>query len=135
MTVRTYKIEDAAGVAACRAVVVGSAAEGVAKPGAANAGKVVGITREAQTVQYKGVPVQLDGVAQCEMYSSGSMGDAVNIGDTSGRLASCQAALVDLAETTAYLTYVVGYAERDWTQTGDVIPVRLNPFVKLTPVT
>ena len=134
-TYRTYKIEDAGGVAVHRAVVRGAAAEGAAKPGAANAPKFVGITSEPQATQYKGVPEQLDGVALCEMYGSGSMGDAVNIGDTSGRLAGCQAALEDLAETAAYLTYVVGFAEKAWTQTGDIIPVRLNPFVKVTPIT
>ena len=132
---RSYKIEDAAGVGAHLAVVRGSAAGGVAKPGAANAPKFVGITQEAQPTQYKPVSVQLDGIALCTMLNSGSMGDAVNIGDTAGRLASCQTALEDLAETTAYLTYVVGYAEQTWTATGDLVPVRLNQFVKITPVT
>jgi hypothetical protein len=44
-------------------------------------------------------------------------------------------ALEDLAESTAYVTYVVGYAEKAWTQTGDIIPIRICPFAKCTPVT
>ena len=132
---RGYKIEDIAGVGAHLAVVRGSNPGGVAKPGAANAPKFVGVTQEAQANQYKAVSVQLDGIALCTMLNSGAMGDAVNIGDTAGRLVSCQTALEDLAETTAYITYIVGYAEQAWTATGDLIPVLLRPQAKLTPVT
>jgi hypothetical protein len=133
---RTYKETDAAGVAAHRAVVRGTNDGECKKPAAANAGGFVGITAEAQATQNKGVSVQIDGIALAEMYGTGSYGDAVNIGDTSGRLASCQTELVDTAEAGgAYLTYVVGYAEKAWTQTGDLIPIRICPQVKLTPVT
>ena len=133
---RTYKVTDVGGVAIHRAVVRDTNAGECKKPTAANALKCVGITIEAQANQNKGVAVQTHGPGLAEMYGSGSHGDALNIGDTSGRLASCQTALEDLAENAAYLTNVVAYAEAAWTQTGDVIPVRIvDPFTKCTPVT
>lgn len=133
--VSSYQIADAAGVAVHMAVVRDSTVGRVKKPTAAGNGKFVGITQEAQETQYGDVPVKSAGFSFATMYGSGAYGDALDIADTTGRLRSCQTALEDLAETTAYLTNVVGYAEQAWTQTGDVILVRLAPFTKLTPVT
>lgn len=131
---RTYKITDAAGVAAHRAVVRDTDEGTVKKPTAAGEGKVVGITAAVQANQNKSVSVQLDGPAFAEMYGSGSYGDALEVGDSSGRLRSCQAALVDVDVNPAVVTYVVGYAEKTWTQTGDIIPITIRQFAKVTPV-
>jgi len=133
---QSYKIEDMAGVLIHRAVVRGTAvAGGVKKPSGAGEGKVVGITQEAQATQYASVPVKCAGLSYAVMYGSGAYGDALEVADNTGRLRSCQAALVDLAESTAYVTYVVGFAEKAWTATDDVILVRIAPFAKCTPVT
>lgn len=133
---RTYKETDAAGVAVHRAVVRGTNAGECKKPTAANALGCVGITIEAQATQNRSVAVQTHGPGLAEMYGSGSYGDALNIGDTSGRLASCQTALEDVDVNPAALVNVVAYAEEAWTQTGDVIAVRIiDPFTKVTPVT
>ena len=134
---RTYKVTDAGGVAIHRAVVRGTNPGECKKPTAANGLGCVGITTEAQANQNRGVAVQTHGPGMAEMYGSGAYGDALAIGDTSGRLASAEVGLEDLAEAGgAYLTNVVAYAEEAWTQTGDVIAIRIiDPFTKLTPVT
>ena len=132
---KTYKIEDAAGVAIHRCVVRGSAEGGVKKPSAEGEGKFVGITQEAQATQYKAVAVKKRGMTFAVAADVIAYGDAVYIGDSGGKVKSCQAALVDTSQDAAYLTYVIGYAETAAAGDGDIIKVDLMPFVKLTPIT
>jgi len=131
---RAYKIEDAAGVLQFRAVVQGTAAGAVKKPSAANEGKFVGVTQEAQATQYRSVVVKESGRTFVVAAGVIALGDAVYIGDSAGKVASCQTALVDLAESTAYVTYVIGFARTAAGADGDIIEIQIQPFAKCTPV-
>lgn len=128
MEIRTYKIEDAAGVLQFRAVVRGAAAGGVKKPSAEGEGKFVGVTREAQATQNKNVPVQTTGIATCVAAAAISYGDAVYIGDNTGKVKSCQTALAAVLVNPAANLYVIGYAETAAADDGDHIKVSLQPF-------
>jgi hypothetical protein len=128
---RSYKITDAAGVLANRAVVQGTNAGEVAKPGAANAGKFVGITQEAQATQNKSVLVKESGRSFAVASGAIAVGDAVNIGDTTGKVASCQTGYVATPGTAA-LVYCIGFARTAATADGDIIEIQIQPHLVKT---
>ncbi len=133
-TYRTYKIEDAAGVLQYRAVVQGTAAGAVKKPSGAGEGKFIGFTQEAQATQNKSVSVKRSGFSFAVAAGAIAVGDAVEIADNTGKVQSAQAKLVDLAEATAVVHYIVGTAETAAGADGDIIEVFIQPYAKLTPV-
>lgn len=126
---RTYKITDAAGVLAHRAVVRGTNDGECKKPTAANVGKFVGITAEAQATQNKPVPVDVDGVVFGVASGAISYGDMVNIADTGGKLASVEATVALGLVNPAAVQYVVGFAETAAAADGDLFKVRICPMV------
>lgn len=128
---RTYKITDASGVLIYRAVVQGAAAGEVAKPAGANAGKFVGVTQEAQGTQNKSVRVKESGRTFAVASGAIAVGDAVSIGDSSGKLQSCQTGYV-AAPGTAALVYCVGFARTAAGADGDIFEVQLNPHLVKT---
>lgn len=127
----TYKITDAAGVLAHRAVVQATAAGEVSLPGGANAGKFVGLTQEAQAAQNGPVRVKTGGRAFAVAGAAIAAGDYVNIGGVTGKVASCQTAAV-AAPGTAALTYVIGIARTGAGADGDVIEIEIRPFLAKT---
>jgi hypothetical protein len=129
--IRTYKITDAAGVLIYRAVVQGTNAGEVAKPGAANAGKFIGITQEAQATQNKSVRVQEFGRTFAVAAGVIAVGDAVNIADTAGKLQSCQTGYVATPGTGA-LVYCLGFARTAAGADADIFEVELQPHLVKT---
>lgn len=133
--IRSYKIEDAAGVLIHRAVVQGTVAGAVKKPSAENEGKFIGITQEAQATQYRSVPVKESGRSFVVAAGVIAVGDAVQIGDNTGKVVSAQVELVDVDVNPAALVYVIGFARTAAGADGDLIEIQIQPFVKCTPVT
>jgi len=132
---RAYKIEDAAGVLQYRAVVQGTAAGAVNKPSAENEGKFIGVTQEAQGTQNRSVVVKESGRTFVVAAGIIAIGDAVQIGDNTGKVVSAQAELVDVDVNPAALVYVIGFARTAAGADGDIIEMQIQPFVKCTPVT
>lgn len=93
--IKSYKIEDAAGVTIGSAVVVGANADGnCKKPTAANAVGFLGITVEAQPNQLKGVAVCKGGTIRARCIGGWTRGDRLAIGDNTGALASVEAVIM-----------------------------------------
>jgi hypothetical protein len=128
MLVKSYKIEDAAGVTGGSAVVVGANADGnCKKPAAANAVGFLGITLETQANQLKGVAVQKSGIARARCIGGWTRGDWLAIGDNTGALASVQATVI-AAPGVASRQNVVGIAEAT-VATGGTGPVWIAPGI------
>jgi len=130
--IRSYKIEDAAGVLIYRAVVQGTAAGAVKKPSAENEGKFIGITQEAQATQYRSVPVKESG-RSFAVAATGTIavGDYVRIADSAGKMNSAQADVV-LAPGSAKINYVIGVARTAAAADGDIFELQIQPFVAKT---
>lgn len=124
----TYKITDAGGVDQFLAVVCGAAEGECAKPGGANAQRFLGFTTEKQPNQNKGVAVQIAGVARAIAAGAIAYGDYVNIAGATGKVASVHAT-VQAAPGAASRQQVIGIAEGTAAADGDIIPVRIQPFV------
>ena len=131
---RSYKITDAAGVLKFRAVVQGTNAGEVKKPSAENEGKFVGVTQETQATQNKSVLVKESGRSFVTAAGVVAVGDAVQIGDNTGKVVSAQAELVDVDVNPAALVYVIGFARTAAGADGDLIEIQIQPFLKCTPV-
>lgn len=129
---RSYKITDAAGVLKFRAVVQGANGGEVAKPGGANADKLVGVTQEDQATQNKNVLVKESGRTYAVAAGAIAVGDAVNIADNTGKFQSCQAAVAAGAGAFA-TTYVSGRARTAAGADGDIFELEIQPFVVKTP--
>ena len=127
----TFRIMDAAGVLIHRAVVQHTLAGDVAKPGAANAGKFVGITQEAQATQYGRVAVKTGGKTFAVAYGTIAVGDHLGIGDTAGRVASNETSVV-LAPGTALVNYVIGVARTAAGAQDDIIEMVIAPEIVKT---
>ncbi len=130
---RTYKITDAAGVLAYRAVVQGTNAGEVAKPSAANAGKFIGVTQEAQATQNKSVRVKESGSTFAVASGVVAVGDYVRIGDNTGKFESAQTDAIAVPGT-AKVNYVVGVARSAAGADGDIFKLEIQPFVVKTAV-
>ncbi len=123
---QSYKIEDAAGVLRYRAVVRGAAEGGVKKPAAANEGKFVGITQDSQAVQNKAVTVKTQGRSFVVAAGVIAYGDAVGIGDNTGKVISAQTDYA-AAAGVAKNVYVIGFAETAAGADGDIIEINIQP--------
>lgn len=128
---RSYKITDAAGVGKYLAVVQGTNAGEVKKPGAADAGKCKGITQEDQLTQNRSVLVKRSGFSFGVAGGAIAVGDAVGIHGTTGKLKSVQA---DMAADpgVAKVVNVVGYAETAADADGDIIELHIDIFTVKT---
>src|SRR4051794_24264965 len=123
----TRRITDAAGVGIYLAVVQDTAERDVKKPAAANAGKFVGITQEAQATQNKGVRVKTDGPSFATASGVIAVGDYVNIAGSSGKLASCQTSVAAGLANPASVIYVIGQAISAAAADGDIFEVEIQP--------
>jgi hypothetical protein len=128
---RTYKITDAAGVLAYRAVVQGTNEGEVKKPSAANEGKFVGVTQEAQATQNRGVLVKETGRTKGIASGVIAVGDWVRIGDNTGKFESAQTDVVAVPGT-AKVNYPVGMARTAAGADGDEFWFQIQPFVVKT---
>lgn len=128
-----YKITDAAGVLAYRAVVADGAGA-VKKPAAAAAPGFIGFTQEAQATQNKSVNVQEYGHSLAVASAAITVGDRCDIADSTGKIRSCEAALIDVAVNPAEVVEVVCVALEAATADGDIIKVLIRPYTKVTPV-
>lgn len=125
--IKSYRIEDAAGVTQYSAVVQGANDGGCKKPTAANAAGFLGITVEPQANQSKSVAVVKSGVVRARCKGGWTRGDRLNIGDNTGALQTCEA-VVTHAPGTASVQNVVAIAETTASD-GDIAPVWIAPCV------
>lgn len=115
----TYKEIDAAGVGANLVVVQGTNEYECKKPTAANEGKILGVTTEAQTTQNRQVRVMHVGVARITASGAIAVGDTVNIAGSSGKIKTAN-------EAAGTLINSVGQALQAASADGDIIDVLLN---------
>jgi hypothetical protein len=124
----TYKITDVGGHGQYLAVVCGVAEGECRKPLGANDPRFLGFTQEAQPNQNKGVAVRIAGISRAVAAGAIAYGDYVNIAGATGKVQSCHA-LVTAAPGAASRQHVVGIAEGTAAADGDVIAVRIQPFI------
>ena len=116
---KAYAIDEANGVGAYLAVVQGTNAGEAELPGAANAGSILGVTVHSQTLEGANVAVRKAGIAKVTAASAISVGDAVNIDGTSGKVKT-------VSEVTDTKLNCLGFAETAAAADGDVIEVFLS---------
>jgi hypothetical protein len=132
--VKSYRIDDAAGVAQYVAVVQGSSDGTCAKPGGGDVAKFLGVTLEAQASQYKGVAVQKNGIARVLGHGVITRGDRVAIYSSTGDVYSVEALCAAITVGgAATLWNVVGRAEESAVD-GQVLAVWLAPETVINPV-
>jgi len=125
--IKSYKIDDAAGVGQYVVVVQGAADGCCKKPAGANAAGFVGVTIEAQANQNKGVAVQKSGIARVKAGGNITRGDRLVINGTSGDVKSVES-VVTAAPGTASVQNVVGIAETS-AASADIVPMWIAPCV------
>ena len=125
--VKSYSIEDAAGVGQFICVVAGAANGGCKKPTAANAARFLGVTIEAQPNQNRGVPVAKSGVQRVKYGGTIAAGDRLVINGATGDVKSAEA-LVTAAPGAASVQNVIGTAEIAGVA-GDVGLMWISPCV------
>lgn len=130
---RSYKITDAAGVLIYRAVVQGANAGEVKKPAAADEGKAVGFTQEAQATQNKSVLVKEAGRTFAVAAGAIAVGDAIGIADATGKVKSVQTDMA-AAPGVAKVVNVLGYARTAAAADGDMIEAQIAIFTVKTAV-
>ncbi len=128
----TYKITSAGGVLQYRAVVQGANSGEVTLPAGANAPKFVGVTQAAQPGQNRGVSVQETERTFAVAMGAINAGDAVNIGDNTGKFASCQVSY-SAEPGLDELVYCVGFARTAAALDGDIFQLQIQPHLVKTP--
>src|SRR4051794_38753044 len=83
---KAYAIEDSAGVAAYLVVVQGTQAGAAKLPTAGNAASALGVTVHSQSLQGANVAVSKAGIARVKAAGAISLGAAVNVAGTSGKV-------------------------------------------------
>ena len=116
---KAYEVTDTGGVSAYRVVVQGTNAGQCALPGAANADKILGATVHAQTLQGQNVAVRKAGIARVMAAGAITLGAAVNIAGTSGKVKAVN-------ESSGTKVFIVGFAETAASADGDIIEVFLS---------
>ncbi len=124
--VKTYKIEDAAGVGQYVAVVQGATDGGCKKPTAADVAGFVGVTTEAQANQNKGVSVCKLGIVRVVAGGTITRGDRLAINSAAGDVKSVEA-IITAAPGTASVRNVIGTAEAS-AVSGDIFPMHIAPY-------
>ena len=124
-TYRTYKAHEA--LAIHRAVVQATDDGEVKYPGAANVAGFVGFSDDAAAAD-KNVTVQESG--ECFAVAAGviAAGDRCAIAGTTGKIVSCEATII-AAPGTPSNNEVVCVARQTAAADGDVVRVRINPFL------
>jgi len=128
-----WKVTDAAGVLQFRAVVQGTNAGECKKPSAANEGKFVGVTQEAQDTQNRTVLVKESGRSFAVAAGIISVGDYVRIADNTGKIESAQTDAIAVPGS-AKVNYVIGVARTAAGADGDICEIQIQPFVVKTAV-
>ena len=110
-------------------MVAGSAAGGCNLPGAANAKGFMGFTTDSLVASSTGLAVPV-ARGRCRAVAAGTIthGDWVNIADNTGKVQDCQTA-VDAAPGTPAEVNVIGKAETDAVNSGDIVIVTTQEFV------
>ena len=114
---RAYLVEEPAGIPAHRVVVHGTASGQCELPTGANEGGLLGVTVETQDREGASVGVRKLGVVLVEAAGAIARGAAVNVAGSSGR--------VKAVDESAGTVHVLGYAETEATQAGDLVEVFL----------
>ncbi len=116
---KAYAITDAGGVEAHRVVVQGTNAGEAALPSAANDGSILGVTVHSQSVQDQNVAVRKAGIARVVASGAISVGAAVNIAGTSGKVKA-------QSEASGTQVNCLGFAETAASADGDIIEVFIS---------
>jgi len=124
--VKSYKIDDAAGVLQYVVVVAGGSDGNVKKPTAADVAGFMGVTLEAQPNQYKGVAVQKTGIVRVKAGGAITRGDRLAINSTAGDVKSVEA-IITAAPGVASVRNLVGIAETS-AASGDIFPMWIQPY-------
>jgi hypothetical protein len=124
--VKSYPIENAAGVGKYCCVVQGAADGNCKLPTAQNAPGFLGVTVEAQPNQYKGVPVCRTGIYGMTAGGAITRGDRVAINSAAGDVYSVEA-LIEAAPGAPARIHVVGRAEIS-AVAGDIFPVFIEDY-------
>ena len=124
----TYTIDDAAGVGQFVAVVQGASDGAAKKPAAINAAGFLGLTKTAQTRQYKGVSVARLGIARALAKGAITRGDRLNIYSSAGDVQSVETTIAaGPLDATPTEFNVIGTAENSTVNDGDIVYVFLHP--------
>lgn len=113
---KAYRISATGGVARGRVVVAGSNSSICTLPGAANAGKILGVTVTSQEKDNAPVSVRKAGIVEVVANGAIAPGDPVNIADNQGRVKK-------VSETAGTKVQCLGFAETSSTNTGDLVEV------------
>lgn len=116
---KTYRISTTGGAPRGRVVVVGSGAGVCTLPGAANAGKILGVTVTSQGVAGRSISVRKAGTAEVTAASAIAVGDPINIADNQGRVKK-------INESSGTKTQCLGFAETAATNAGDMVEVFIS---------
>ena len=118
---KAYTVSQSGGVGAHRVVVQATSAGECKLPASSgeNAGTVLGVTTHAQSENGRPVAVRKAGIALVEAAAAISVGQALEVSDTQGRVQAVSA--LAAGESTK----AVGYAETAATAAGDLVEVFL----------
>lgn len=117
---KAYTVNQSGGVAAHRAVVHASEANACTLPSGPGDGPALGVTVTGQSETGRAVAVRKAGIALVEAAAPITVGDAVEIADTAGRV---RAIAIGAGETT----WCLGFAETAAAIAGDLVEVFLSP--------
>ncbi|MNY46286.1 hypothetical protein D3C86_1814530 [compost metagenome] len=120
-----YKVNNAGGVAENVVVVQDTNPYEAKLPGAANAGKIVGVTIEKTTETGRSGAVRMGGLVPIKAASAITAGDLVNVADTQGRVKTVS----ETAGATDTLVNVVGKAVTTVANANELVMVYLTPGV------
>lgn len=119
-----FKVNNTNGVGANVVVVQDTNAYEAKLPGAANAGKILGVTIESTSATGRGCNVRMGGIAYVKVASAVAVGDLVNIADTAGRIKK-------VSEAAGTVVYVLGQALTAASNANEMVEVLLTPGVTL----
>lgn len=123
---KAYSIDETSGVGAYLVVVQGTNAGEAKLPGAANAGKILGVTVHSQTRQGGHVATRKAGITRVTAAGAVALGAPVNIAGTSGKVKA-------INETAGVAIECLGFAETAAAADGDVIEVFISIHERIAP--
>lgn len=112
------KVNDSAGVLACRVLVAGTNASEVKNAAGANAGKIIGVAGH-DADNGADVSVYDKGLVHCVAASAIAVGDTVNIAGTTGKVKT-------VSEASTTVVYPVGIARSATTADNQYVKVQLQ---------
>lgn len=123
---KAYKVAEAAGVEAYRAVAYGTSAGECMYPAATNADSILGVTTHSQSLQNQNVSVRKAGIARVTAAGAIAIGNAVRVAGTGGKV---EAITIDASG----IAHCLGFAETAAVANGDIIEVFISIHQRTVP--